>query len=239
MDAETNKTIEELKAESELKNKWLSLIAHDFKGLFSNTQLLLNLLQEDNISQEMFLNMTSELKELADRNAKTLESTFAWVNAQIDGLNLQIENIVIHDMYDTVVQQLSHLISVKDVSVTFVGSQKLSIDTDKFLLRFILKELIENAIKYSHKGGVVEVKVSESDQAVEVAVSDSGIGMEENVRHTIGTMQEAPRTGTLQEKGAGLSWVIIRDFVKMLDGQLTIKSSPDTGTVVSIVFANR
>ena len=52
---DSQQTIEKLTAENELKTKWISLIAHDFKGLFSNIQLLLDAFGSKSISQELLL----------------------------------------------------------------------------------------------------------------------------------------------------------------------------------------
>ena len=85
--------IEKLKSENELKTKWLSLIAHDFKGMFHNIVYLLNAYEKKDIPQELFLTMLPEIKQIAEKNLKTLDSTFAWINAQTDGFKLQIEDV--------------------------------------------------------------------------------------------------------------------------------------------------
>ena len=77
--------IEQLRAENELKTKWLSLIAHDFKGLFSSISFLLDAFDNKSISQEMFMSMLPEIRQITDKNIKTLEGTFAWINSQTDG----------------------------------------------------------------------------------------------------------------------------------------------------------
>ena len=231
-------TIEKLKAECELKTKWLSLIAHDFKGLFSNVKFLIDALANKSISQELFMSMLPELKQIAEKNAKTLANTFSWVNSQADSFSPQMEDIVIHDLFLELKDELSDSITLKDLSVKFVGEQGLSLCTDKFLLKFILKQIVENAIKYSNKKGVVQV-IAHSDldlNSLNITIKDFGVGMKESVINDIGTLNSSPYTGTMQEKGAGLSLVIVKDFVDMLHGQMTVSSIINEGTSVKLSF---
>lgn len=235
---ENQHTIEKLRAENELKTKWLSLIAHDFKGLFSNVQLLLDAFASKNISQELFMSMLPELKQIAEKNAKTLASTFTWVNSQADSFSPQMEDTVIHDLFLELKEELSDSITLKELSVKFVGEQGLSLCTDRFLLKFILKQIVENAIKYSNKKGLVEV-IAHSDSVLNrlsITIKDFGVGMKAGIINDIGTLNSSPYTGTMDEKGAGLSLVIVKDFVKLLNGQIGVSSLINEGTSLTLYF---
>lgn len=228
--------IEQLRAENELKTKWISLIAHDCKGLFSNIQFLLDAMASENITPEIFMSMLPELKQISEKNSKTLKNTFAWVNAQTNGFAIDSETVVIHNLFLELVEAFDKEIAAKELSFTFVGDEAIFLNTDRFLLRFILKQLIENAIKYSNKGGVLELIAHSSSEKVTIGVKDHGMGMKDNRLKTIGTLDGAPYTGTMDEKGAGLSLVIVKDFVKMLNGTMSVSSIENVGTSVEIKF---
>lgn len=229
-------TIEQLRAESELKTKWLSLIAHDFKGLFSNIQLLLDAFTNKSIPQELFVSMLAELKQIAEKNAKTLANTFAWVNSQTNGFKPHIEDVVIHNLFLELKDELSEQLVLKELSIQFVGNKDLSLNTDKFLLQFILKQIVENAIKYSNKRGVIEVIAHSESNSVNITIKDQGVGMKESIINDIGTLNNSPYTGTMQEKGAGLSLVIVKDFVELLNGRMSMASVNNQGSTVTLSF---
>ena len=229
-------TIEQLRAESKLKTKWLSLIAHDFKGLFSNIQLLLDAFTNKSIPQELFMSMLPELKQIAEKNAKTLASTFAWVNSQTDGFNPHLEDVLIHDLFLELLSQFKDSSDLKDLSIQFIGNKDLSLCTDKFLLQFILKQIFENAIKYSNKSGVIEVIAHSESNSVNITIKDQGVGMKESIINDIGTLNNSPYTGTMQEKGAGLSLVIVKDFVELLNGRMVVASVINQGSTVTLSF---
>ena len=228
--------IEQLRVESELKTKWLSLIAHDFKGLFSNIQLLLDAFTNKSIPQELFMSMLPELKQIAEKNAKTLASTFAWVNSQTDGFNPHLEDVLIHDLFLELLSQFKDSSDLKDLSIQFIGNKDLSLCTDKFLLQFILKQIFENAIKYSNKRGVIEVIAHSESNSVNITIKDQGVGMKESIINDIGTLNNSPYTGTMQEKGAGLSLVIVKDFVELLNGRMVVASVINQGSTVTLSF---
>ena len=228
--------IEQLRAENQLKTKWISLIAHDCKGLFSNIQFLLDAMASENITPEIFMSMLPELKQISEKNSKTLKNTFAWVNAQTNGFTIDSETVVIHNLFLELVEEFDKEITAKELSFKFVGDEAILLNTDRFLLRFILKQLIENAIKYSNKGGVVELIAHSSSEKVTIGVKDHGMGMKDNRLKTIGTLDGAPYTGTMDEKGAGLSLVIVKDFVKMLNGTMSVSSIENVGTSIEIKF---
>lgn len=227
-------TIEQLKAENELKTKWLSLIAHDFKGFFSNIQLLLAALDNQSITPAIFMSMLPELRQMAQQNSKTIESTLAWVKSQTNGFNLHIEAVVVHHLYLALVKELDKELGAKEITFVFTGNNTLTINTDKLLLLFIVKQLIANAIKYSKKGGLVTLGVQSYNDKVTIAITDNGVGMPDSRLSTIGTLNGAPYTGTMQEKGAGLSLVVVKEFVEMLNGTMRVSSTQGVGTTVEI-----
>ena len=231
---ELEQLIAQLEAENELKTKWLSLIAHDFKGLFSNIKYLLDAMTDQSITPEVFMSMLPELKQISEKNSKTIQSTFAWVNAQTCGFKIDKEPILIHNLYLEIVENFDKEIGAKELTFNYVGDEKTLLKTDRFLLRFILKQLIDNAIKYSNKGGVVDWLVNSDPDKVTIAIKDSGVGMKSSRLSTIGTLDGAPYTGTMNEKGAGLSLVIVKDFVEMLDGTMRVSSMEGEGATVEV-----
>lgn len=228
--------IKQLKAESELKTKWLSLIAHDFKGLFSNISMLLAAYETESISQETLLSMLPEIKQIADKNSKTLESTFAWVNTQIDGFNPIIEEIDVYSLFLTLKEDLKAEIDLKEISLEYVGEKDLKFFSDKFLLTFILKQTIGNAIKYSYEGGEVRMIVSKASEGCTILIEDYGMGMNKRVQENLYTLNGCPYLGSMNEKGAGLSLVVIKDFVEKLGAKMDVSSTIGEGTTVKFIF---
>lgn len=231
--------IDNLIDENELKIKWLSLIAHDFKGMFYNINFLLKALEDKMISQEQFQSMLPELKQISEKNLKTLNSTFTWVNSQTDGFKLQLENVSLYELFLEIKEDLRSHISSKSISFHYLGDENLVIQNDKLLLTFVLKQIVENAIKYSNKDDEVVFITRLEHNAVCINIKDHGVGMSDNVLNNIFTLNCSPYKGTIDEVGAGLSMVIVKDFVEKLGGSIDVSTKLNEGTIVKLMFGNK
>ena len=240
-DTETSsqQLIEQLKAESELKTKWLSLIAHDFKGLFSNINMLLSAFEGESISQEIFLSMLPELKQIATENSKTLETTFKWVNSQLDGFKPIVEEVSLHTLFEVLNDTLKAELDFKKITLSYVGDNDFKLRTDKFLLQFILKHSIENAIKYSYEGGEVKMIVTKESGVSTITIEDYGMGMNIDVQNNLGTLNGSPYLGSMREKGAGLSLVVIKEFIEIMGAKMVASSKMNEGTAISYLFSQK
>lgn len=231
--------IDKLIEENELKTKWLSLIAHDFKGMFHNIVYLLKAYEKKDIPQDLFLTMLPEIRQIAEKNLKTLESTFSWVNAHTDGFELQVEDVSIYELFLELKNDLQAQIESKNINIHFIGDKSLVMQSDKLLLAFILKQTLENAIKYSNKDGEIEFITSLQQDETCIEIKDQGIGMSDNEQANIFSLNGSPYKGTRDEIGSGLSMVIVKDFVQKIGGNITVFSKLNEGTSVRIMFSTK
>lgn len=221
--------ITNLRDELELKNKCLSLIAHDFKGMFSNILWILEALEHGVITEQEFKSMLPEIKQSAQINANIINDTFTWVNAQrVDEKHLPTD-VNSYDLVAELKTSLQKSLTDKKISILQLGDPIFVFKSDPVLLRFILKKLLENAIKYSYLDGEIDVETRVVGSNVHIFVKDRGAGISETKLPTIFTMNEANFLGTHGEKGGGLSLVIVNDFVKTMNGE--IKIYPNEGKI--------
>src|SRR5690606_36651876 len=90
--------IEQLKKELELKNSFFTLIAHDFKGLFSNTLWILDAYEKGIITEQEFKSMLPEIKKHAQINLNSINDTFKWVNVQRYDGDIEVKDINSYDL---------------------------------------------------------------------------------------------------------------------------------------------
>jgi len=98
-------------------------------------------------------------------------------------------------------------------------------------IKQILNNLLSNAIKFTPQGGTVSCKVSYENMHLFVAVQDSGVGVEEDQRDTIfDPFTQADGTTAREFGGTGLGLAICSAFVKMMGGEINLKSQPGKGS---------
>lgn len=230
--------IKELKEELELKNKCLSLIAHDFTGIFSNILWVLEAYDNKTITEQEFKFMLPEIKQNARINLTTINDTFAWVNAQRVQEEPPLKDVNVYDLVTELIDSLQTAIEEKNINISQIGDPDFVFKSNPVLLRFILKKLIENAVKYSYINSEIEFETKIVDANVHLFVKDRGTGVSDSKLPAIFTMNEANYLGTEGEKGGGLSLVIVNDFVKLLKGKIKIyPNEGNKGSVAELIFA--
>jgi K+-sensing histidine kinase KdpD len=231
--------ISKLRDELELKSKCLSLIAHDFKGLFSNIIWVLQAYEDKIITEQEFKSMLPEIKQTAQINLNTIGDTFAWVNAQLYEGEIILEEVNVYEVFSELKTSLQKSLIDKNISILQLTDPSFTFKSSSVLLRFILKKLIENAIKYSYLNGEIEVEARRNEGQIHLLVKDKGAGMSEEKLSSIFTMNETNFLGTQGEKGGGLSLVVVNDFVKMMDGKIKIYPNENKiGVVAELIFSS-
>lgn len=227
--------IKELEKDIQSKKQWISLIAHDFIGVSRNLLWVLDALQNGEISQEVLSGLLPELKSSAMINQHTIESTLAWVNTQQDGFNPQKGKLNGFKLFLSIQQLLNSELKKKSIQLSFEGDPEITFISDTVLILFILKKIIENAIKYSYVGGTIIFQCMLVDnENIRFTIKDFGIGMSNRVLEDIFTLNEVTHTGTLDEKGAGISLAIINDLSKLIKATIKVASVENNGTKLEI-----
>lgn len=231
-----DRIIEQLQVENDLKTKWISLLIHDFRGLFSNVQWLLNAYQNKVIPEELFLQMLPEVNQQIEMNQRTFLDTCEWVRARADGAEIIASDMNVLHLFVALKMELKPLWIKKDITLNFTGDSTLSLRSDQVLVRFILHKIVENAIKYSYNRGSIEFEARRNASGLQIRVKDDGVGMKPSVLESLFTLNGNPCTGTENEKGVGLSLVVVNDFMNRLGGKLEVFSEENSGTVFELLF---
>ena len=113
----------------------------------------------------------------------------------------------------------------------------LVVNADRDRLRQALANLLDNAIKYTPRGGRVDLQASSDHQAVQIRVSDSGSGISEaDLPRIFDRLYRGDQSRTTRGLGLGLS--LVRAYVEAQGGTVTVTSSPGKGSTFTITLPN-
>lgn len=226
--------IARLKKENSLKIGWISLLSHDFKETFSSILILIEALENKSISEADFFSMLPQVKQDTKKNLQTISDTGTWIKMQEHGFKPLLSEIYVFELFIQLKQEFKKNLLEKRLEFTFQGDEAIKINTDRLLIFFILKKIMDNAIKYSHPDGFIFFKVAETHKGATLSITDQGIGMDKNQSETIFSFDSPVFRGTRGEIGAGLSLKIVKNFVYLAHGKIEINSSKNKGTTVSV-----
>lgn len=233
---ELQNQMQRLKEKNELKTEWLSFLSHDFKEVFGSMVWLIEAVEMGSISKEDFFKMLPRIKEDAKKNLQTVLDTGEWLKTQSETFSIDRTELNVFELFTQLQTEFEENLSKKNVVFHFKGDKKLSFYNDAFLVFFILKKVLANAIKYSYPLQTVEFSTSVQQDQIIIAITDLGIGMAETLQESLFTFQSPVFQGTDGEIGAGLSLRIVKNFVNLTHGKLEIKSAEGKGTKVSIIL---
>lgn len=221
------------------KDKIYSIIAHDLRRPLSSFMILsqnfadsLDSLTKDEI-QESFDNINSSVQ----RAIGLLDNLLQWskietIRSKFVPESFEI-NTVIHDaisLYRTTAEQ-------KDITIHNNIDEKISVYADKQMINVVMRNLISNAIKFSHKESAVQISVYREVAFVKVSVKDMGVGIsEDKLQSLFDPEKHFSTTGTQNEIGSGLGLVFCKEFIEKNGGELTVESKVDSGSTFSFTL---
>ena len=129
----------------------------------------------------------------------------------------------------------------KDVSVELTGHTELCYTGDESMLRRLMLNLLDNAVRHSRLGGAVEVNVEKGPDAYVISVKDSGDGIPPDARSLIFArfyQVDSARTHSARDgRGAGLGLPIARRIAEAHNGSLELLDSNDRGSTLIVTLS--
>ncbi len=223
------------------KDRFLSLISHDirspFHGLLGISQIL-----KENIDRLQI----NDIKEYIDLLDEGLHNQFNFLNniinwgklsqGKMEFVPVRIEiNLLIEHLLKTLKLNLEH----KRIEIVVDVSGEQLVIADKNLLEELFHNVLSNAIKFTNRGGRIELRLYVDTQGLTCSIKDNGIGMEENVLSAIINEKKTYTSlGTEKESGHGFGLILCKDIVELHKGSLDIESELGKGTIVTITIPN-
>ena len=121
------------------------------------------------------------------------------------------------------------------IAVDISSSSKLSASED--LLGQIIRNLTENAIKYTPEGGHIRLSSSEDDDYIFITIEDDGIGIDaEHLPYIFDRFYRVDKARSRASGGNGIGLSIVKSLVKLFNGTITVSSTLGEGTTFSLRF---
>jgi PAS domain S-box-containing protein len=231
-----NKLLKDLIA---TKNKFFNIIAHDLSSPFTGLIGVTEYLSENfnGLNQDEIKTMITILKDSSKSAYSLLQNLLDWSRSQTGQLSIRPERIELGKLIDDIIQTVFQNSSDKEIEVHSRISNNTSIFTDRNILNTILRNLLNNAIKFTPRRGSIVISATNDELNYSISVKDTGIGIsKENIHNLFKLDTTNSRLGTEQEKGTGLGLKLCKEFVEKLNGNLTVESIENIGSefVISI-----
>jgi signal transduction histidine kinase/prefoldin subunit 5 len=215
------------------KDKFFSIISHDLKNPAIAQRNALQLLvahanQLDTTSLETHF---SELLKSADNQVKLLYSLLNWAQVQTGRIVYTPALLNLTDDLRADVLLIKSQAESKGIAFTTEMPAEVLVTGDSDMLVTVVRNLLTNAVKFTHEGGSVRLKIETTEGKTLVAVEDSGIGMsEDTLRRLFQIDRQHMQRGTAGETGSGLGLIVCKEFLGMHRSTLHIDSREGAGS---------
>lgn len=218
-----------------LKDRLFSIVAHDLRGPLRNLQEVFSLIHAGVLSDKEKEFLLEELSRSVDQSVGLMENLLSWASSQQKGENIKPEAFNLNELFQEVLNSINSLISKKSLEVKLEIEPSLAVFADREMIKIVLRNLIGNAIKFSHQGAAITILV-QLNEGVSIAISDQGIGMSTKELDQLFSLDLRSRKGTSNEEGSGLGLMLCKDFIEKNGGKLEVKSEEAKGSTFSFVL---
>lgn len=223
----------ELKELNISKDKFFSIIAHDLKNPF-NTIIGFSEMMKESIKHNdpaTFYEYTSMINTSAVQTLRLLENLLEWANAQRGKLSFNPSNVNLYEIIKDEFEILEENALNKNIELRSFVEDTVTIFGDRNMIRTIFRNLISNAVKFTHKNGHVTITAVINNDFVEIAVSDDGIGITNEIMDKLFKIDANLSTrGTENEHGTGLGLFLCKEFVVKHGGKIWVESEEGKGS---------
>jgi signal transduction histidine kinase len=219
----------------ELKSNFMRMMSHDLKTPLARIQGMADVIRKEPAdlteTQRLALNTIAESsEELTD----FIGSILSLSRIESKELKLQLRSRDVNQLMRDVLRRTEYMAARKHIEVLTEFEPLFSIKVDEDLVKTVLANLLENAIKYSAEGTRIMVTTEEINNEVVIQVSDQGRGIPpEEIGHVFDRFYRA-RNSRSNTPGNGLGLYLARYFVELHNGRLEVESVLDKGSTFTV-----
>lgn len=218
--------------------RFFSIVSHDLRSPFNSLISVTKYVSEnvDTFGPQELKEVMTSLYENATRTLKFAENLLTWARLQNQSLKPREEMVAVSDIARDVVGLLSAEAERKGITIeNAVGDEAVWADRD--MLHLVVRNLVSNAIKFTHSGGSVTIAGGSNGATTTVSVSDTGVGIPPEALGDIFNVHRKTLTlGTEQEKGTGLGLVLCKEMVERSRGSISVESTSGSGTTFTVTL---
>ncbi len=221
----------QLKDLNATKDKFFSIIAHDLKNPFSVligfSDILIDSEGLPDEEKEMVRDMNTASKHAYD----LLQNLLKWSRSQVGHLQCQPEMIDIYHIVKNSMVLLGNNAKDKQIQLLSQIEENTLAYADMEMITTVIRNLINNAIKYTPEGGTITASAADKDGVWEISISDTGVGISpQDVQKLFRIDVKHSTPGTAAEQGTGLGLNLCKEFVEKNSGIIQVESEEGKGS---------
>jgi len=226
-----------LKEANDSKTRLLSILSHDLRSPLNSIAFFLQSLHEYEITAEERRFLESNLLNETKNTQVMLHNLLNWTKSQMDGgTSVNMVRLNLAEVVKACMPVHQAAADIKNVSIHVNVDASTELDADLDMLKLVIRNLINNAVKFTLPGGQIRIYSSCDSGRARLHVTDNGVGISKTKQQDLFKLNAASTYGTNNEKGVGLGLILCKEYTEMQNGRINCHSTPEKGTTFTIEF---
>lgn len=220
----------------ELKNNFIGMMSHDLKTPLARIHGMTDIISQDSskLSEEQ-QNAVKSIRQSANDLVSFITSILNFSRIESQGVELQLKSKDINSIIEETIHKYDYSAQQKKIEIKTELETLFSVKVDPDLIRQVISNLIENAIKYSPERSKVLVTTEESEGKIIIQVADQGQGIpNDEIPHIFTKFYRSPSAKTSPIKGSGLGLYLAKYFVELHGGSIRVDSQTGLGSTFTV-----
>lgn len=211
------------------KNKLFSIISHDLRAPIGSVKQYITFLKDKDLTESEKQIAEDSLLKSTDEAYQLLDSLLIWTKSQMAGANAVLQKLNVKTALVLTMSQAKSYAEDKQI-VLKQNIGNLEILADEQMLQLVIRNLLFNAIKFSHVGGEILFETSLVNETVVFKVQDHGVGISEENQKKVFSLDVKSNVGTLKERGTGLGLLLCKEYTNLQNGNIWFESEVNKGS---------
>ncbi len=223
-------------AAAKARQDFTANVSHELKTPLTAIVGYAELLEGGMVGEDKQNHFYQEIRKKADRLLALINDIIKLSELDRVDHRLAFEQIDLYELADECVNELSVTAKLKNISINLEGENN-TIHANRDLIKELIENLVQNAIRYNNPEGKVTVSVNNIDNSICLIVKDNGIGIPAaDQQRVFERFYRVDKSRSKATGGTGLGLAIVKHIVEIHDAKIELDSAPGVGTTVSVIF---
>lgn len=236
MSTSFNRIINRYKELENSRQEFVSNVSHELKTPITSMKILADsLLTQENVPAEIYADFMNDIVHEIDRENQIINDLLTLVKMDKTRADLNIAPTNINEMLEVLLKRISPIAEKRNITIRLETMRQVTAEVDEVKLSLACNNIIENAVKYNHDGGKVDVSLNGDHKFFYIRVKDTGVGIPEDCQEQIfERFYRVDKARSRETGGTGLGLAISRNVILLHKGSIRVHSKEGEGATFII-----
>jgi signal transduction histidine kinase len=230
---ELKRSSKDLQKANKTRDKFFQIIGHDLRSPMIQLVQFAELITSNFkiFPEEKIVSLLGSIGKSTQEALNMLDNLFQWAETQKQKISFTPQSISIKSLIENNANLAELRAKEKEIRLTATNLYDKDVIADKNIIDTLLRNLISNALKFTPRGGTIDIKNQVIDQQLITSITDSGIGIPKELLPNLFELDNRKTTyGTDNEKGTGVGLNLCNELIKRHKGKIWVESEINKGS---------